>query len=43
MSLFNCRVSRSESELMVRYEVGMFNELKKELEMGFFKDFGGNE
>jgi hypothetical protein len=25
MSLFNCGVSRSEAELMVRYEVGMFN------------------
>jgi hypothetical protein len=40
MSLPNCGVSRSESELKVMYQVGMFNSRKEE---EFFKDFGGNE
>jgi hypothetical protein len=29
MSLFNCGVPRAEAELMVRYEVGMFNQRKE--------------
>jgi hypothetical protein len=42
MSLFNCGVPRSEAELMVRYEVGMFNQRKEALEKELFKNFGGN-
>jgi hypothetical protein len=42
MSLLNCGVSRSESELMVGYEVGMFNWRKEAFEKEFFKDFRGN-
>jgi hypothetical protein len=37
MSLFNCGGPRSEAELMVRFEVGMFNQRKEGLEKEFFK------
>jgi hypothetical protein len=42
MSLFNCGVPRAEAELMVRYEVGMFNLRKEAFETKLFKNFGGN-
>jgi hypothetical protein len=42
MSLFNCGVPRSEAELTVRYEVGMFNQRKKAFEKELFKNFRGN-
>jgi hypothetical protein len=42
MSLFNCGVFRSEAELMVRYEIGMFNQRKEAFEKELFKNFGGN-
>jgi hypothetical protein len=42
MSLFNCGVPRSEAELMVRYEVGMFNQRKEAFEKELFKNFGGS-
>jgi hypothetical protein len=41
MSLFSCGVPRSEAELMVRYEVGMFNQRKEAFEKELFKNFGG--
>jgi hypothetical protein len=34
-------VPRSEAELMVRYEVGMFNHRKEAFEKKLFKNFGG--
>jgi hypothetical protein len=42
MSLFNCGVPRSEAELMVRYEIGMFNQRKEAFEKELFKNFRGN-
>jgi hypothetical protein len=42
MSLFNCGVPWSEAELMVRYEVGMFNQQKEVYEKELLKNFGGN-
>jgi hypothetical protein len=42
MSWFNCGVPRLEAELMVRYEVGMFNQRKEAFEKELFKNFGGN-
>jgi hypothetical protein len=42
MSLFNCGVPRAEAELMVRYEVGKFNQRKEAFEKELFKNFGGN-
>jgi hypothetical protein len=41
MSLLNCGVPRAEAELMVRYEVGMFNQRKEAFEKDLFKNFGG--
>jgi hypothetical protein len=32
----------SEAELMVRYEIGMFNLRKEAFEKELFKNFGGN-
>jgi hypothetical protein len=37
MSLFNCGVPRSEAELVVRYEVDMFNQRKEAFEKDFSK------
>jgi hypothetical protein len=42
MRLFSCGVPRAETELMVRYEVGMFNQRKESFEKELFKNFGGN-
>jgi hypothetical protein len=42
MSLFNCGVPRAEAELMVRYEVGKFNQRKEAFEKELFKNFRGN-
>jgi hypothetical protein len=42
MSLFNCGVPRSEAGVMVRYEVGMFNQWKEAFEKELFKNFRGN-
>jgi hypothetical protein len=42
MSLFNCGVPLSEAELMVRYEVAVFNQRKEAFEKELFKNFRGN-
>jgi hypothetical protein len=38
MSLFNCGVPWSEAELMVGYEVGIFNQRKEAFEKELFKN-----
>jgi hypothetical protein len=42
MILFNCEVPRSESELMVRYEVDLFTQRKEAFEKDLLKNFRGN-
>jgi hypothetical protein len=41
-ALFRTWMRRSEAELMVRYEVGMFNHRKEAFEKKLFKNSGGN-